>query len=152
MAQRERLRIDIGPTRINQPAAVRHLPLFNRRSRIEPQLSGYVLMSSGRDCAKDFVHRRSERLSVASEAQLRHQWYSVEITVCDVSQTGFMAECEEAVAIGSHVTLDVPGIGPVRAQVRWQIGGRMGGMFLDPISLTECGWTAVRAQPESLSA
>jgi hypothetical protein len=79
---------------------------------------------------------------------LRHEnWYSVEVTVCDVSQCGFMAECDDAVQIGSYVTLDVPGIGAVKAQVRWQLGGRMGGMFLDPISLNRCEWTAVKANP-----
>jgi hypothetical protein len=29
--------------------------------------------------------------------------------------------------------------------VRWQIGARMGGMFLDPISLARCEWAAVKA-------
>jgi hypothetical protein len=94
----------------------------------------------------EFVHRRSDRRPVGSSAELRHQWYSVEVKVCDVSQCGFMAECADAVPIGSHVTLDVPGVGAVRAQVRWQLGSKMGGMFLDPISLVECEWTAVRAE------
>jgi hypothetical protein len=58
-----------------------------------------------------------------------------------------MAECASPVQIGSYVSLDVPGVGPVRAQVRWQIGGRMGGMFLDPISLNRCEWTAIKAEP-----
>ena len=40
--------------------------------------------------------------------------------------------------IGSYVSLDIPGIGPVEAQIRWQIGFKMGGMFLDPISLGRC--------------
>ncbi len=109
-------------------------------------------MTSRPGSASDFVHRRSERLAIASATQLRHQWYSVEIKVRDVSQSGFMAECGEAVAIGSHVSLDIPGIGPVHAQVRWQIGGRMGGMFLDPISLTECEWTAVLAEQDGIPA
>jgi hypothetical protein len=109
-------------------------------------------MNSHKGSADDFVHRRAERLPIASETRLRHQWYSVEVKVRDLSQSGFMAECGEAVAIGSNVSLDVPGIGTVHAQVRWQIGGRMGGMFLDPISLTECEWTAVRAEPERLPA
>ena len=39
-----------------------------------------------------------------------------------------MAECAEPVRIGSHVSLEVPGIGPGHAQVRWQLGGLMGGM------------------------
>ncbi len=109
-------------------------------------------MKPGPNSVHEYVDRRSERHQVRSEAQLRQRWYSVEVTVCDVSQCGFMAECADAVAIGSHVSLEIPGIGPVRAQVRWQIGGRMGGRFLDPISLTECEWTAVRAEREKMPA
>ena len=57
-----------------------------------------------------------------------------------------MAECTEPVRIGSHVSLEVPGIGLVKAQVRWQLGGKMGGMFLDPISLSRCEWAAEPAE------
>lgn len=93
-----------------------------------------------------FRERRSPRIDVESGTVLRHNvWYSVEVNILNVSQCGFMAECAEAVTIGSYVSLDVPGIGPVNAQVRWQIGARMGGMFLDPISLNRCEWTAVKS-------
>jgi hypothetical protein len=37
-------------------------------------------------------------------------------------------------------------IGPVEAQVRRQIGLKMGGMFLDPISLNRCEWAAEKAK------
>lgn len=98
-----------------------------------------------------FRPRRSQRVSVAGTANMRRQnWYEVEVRVQDVSTCGFMAECGEKVSIGSYVSLDVPGIGPVSAQVRWQVGTRMGGMFLDPISLARCEWVATRApQPET---
>ena len=110
-------------------------------------------MSSDHATAKDFVSRRSDRLTVETTTNLRSQnWYSVEVRICDVSQCGFMAECHDPVQIGSNISLDVPGIGPVHAQVRWQIGGKMGGMFLDPISLSRCEWTAVRAQDPKLPA
>ena len=103
-------------------------------------------MKPDRDRTSDFVKRRAERLSVASTTHMHSdQWYTVEVRVRDVSTCGFMAECAEPVLIGSYVALDVPGIGPVNAQVRWQIGIRVGGMFLDPISLTECEWTAKKA-------
>jgi hypothetical protein len=93
-----------------------------------------------------YRERRSKRTPVRSNAELRHQdCYAVEVRIKDVSQCGFMAECHDPVQIGSYVALDVPGVGAVRAQVRWQIGGRMGGMFLDPISLSRCEWTAVKA-------
>jgi hypothetical protein len=96
----------------------------------------------------DFKKRQSERIAVDSVTQMQAQrWYNVEVNVRDVSRSGFKAECAEPVEIGSFVTLRVPGIGKVEAQVRWQIGGRMGGMFVDPISLTECKWTAERLDP-----
>ena len=92
--------------------------------------------------------RRSGRTAVAGRTNLRAQsWYSIEVTVRDVSTGGFKAECPEPVRIGRYVSLDVPGIGPVNAQVRWQLGARMGGMFVDPISLHRCEWTAVPAEP-----
>jgi hypothetical protein len=69
---------------------------------------------------------------------------SVEVVVCDLSTSGFMAECMRPVLIGSYVSLDLPGIGPVHAQIRWQVGGRMGGKFLDPISLRRCDWVTAK--------
>lgn len=110
-----------------------------KRRRPSPAVAG----------GSSYCPRRAERLPVDGSAELRHL-YSIEVKVRDVSSRGFMAECEERVAIGSTVSLEVPGIGSVEAQVRWQIGNRMGGMFLDPISLDECEWTAVRAEGAAL--
>lgn len=95
-----------------------------------------------------FQARRVERVAVKGAAANLNPsaLYSVEIKVRNLSPAGFMAECAEPVRIGSYVSLDVPGIGPVQAQVRWQIGARMGGMFLDPISLARCEWTAEKAR------
>jgi hypothetical protein len=99
------------------------------------------------DEPQHYKSRRSGRSSVTGTARLRRSnLYSVEVRVRDVSTGGFMAECPEMVGIGSYVSLEVPGIGPVKAQVRWQLGARMGGMFLDPISLARCEWTAVKAE------
>ena len=102
-------------------------------------------MSPDRPQPSHYKERRARRMPVRDTAQLRAQdWYSVEVRVCDVSTGGFMAECPQPVRIGSYVSLDVPGIGQVHAQVRWQLGPNMGGMFLDPISLNRCEWTAVK--------
>jgi hypothetical protein len=110
-------------------------------------------MKPDQERPSDFVDRRIERLPVASTTSLRSDdWYNVEVKVRDVSQDGFMAECAHPIAIGSTVSLDIPGIGPVHAQVRWQIGTRMGGLFLDPISLTQCEWTAIRAERPKIPA
>ena len=98
-----------------------------------------------------FRERDSERVAINRQTELRHV-YAIEVRVRDVSTRGFMAECQDPVAIGSAVSLDVPGIGAVHAQVRWQIGTRMGGLFLDPISLEQCEWTAIRAAPAALAS
>ena len=106
-------------------------------------------MKSDHEQPEHFKERRSARTPVETSATLVRQpdWYAVEVQVRDLSKCGFMAECSDAVGIGSFVTLDVPGIGAVEAQVRWQIGRRMGGMFTDPISLGRCEWTATKADP-----
>ena len=92
--------------------------------------------------------RRASRVTISGNTSLRAQTvYNVEVRVKNLSTSGFMAECIAPVEIGSYVTLDVPGLGPVHAQVRWQIGFTMGGMFLDPISLARCEWTATKAEP-----
>ena len=98
--------------------------------------------------AHGFQTRRAERVEIDGEAVNLNpdQVYAVEIKVENLSSAGFMADCPTPVLIGSYVSLDVPGIGPVQAQVRWQIGSKMGGMFLDPISIARCEWTAEKAQ------
>ena len=96
--------------------------------------------------------RRTSRVAVDTTTNMRSQhWYRIEVKVRDVSTCGFMAECAAPVQIGSYVSLDVPGIGPVQAQVRWQLGVEMGGMFLDPISLARCEWTGVKAEWRDLA-
>ena len=92
-----------------------------------------------------FLPRRSPRVRLNEVTSLRgSDKRALEVRVCDISTSGFMAECLRPVLIGSYVSLDLPGIGPVNAQVRWQVGGRMGGKFLDPISLNRCDWMSAR--------
>ena len=109
--------------------------------------------TAGGEHAPGFKPRRTARLDVADvAAKLTPQdLYHVEVKVRNVSAAGFMAECAAPVRIGSYVSLDIPGIGPVEAQVRWQIGVRMGGMFLDPISLGRCEWTAEKTTADEVA-
>jgi hypothetical protein len=116
-------------------------------------MDAHLYDASAEEQEPGFKQRRTRRVAIDSMSSLQTQnWYDVEVKVRDVSTLGFMAECAESVRIGSYVTLDVPGIGAVHAQVRWQIGVRMGGMFLDPISLGRCEWVAVKAAPKSAAA
>src|SRR5438270_7282719 len=104
-------------------------------------------MNSAGGSPASYKQRRAPRTRVDGSAELHQSgWYKIEVTIRDVSTAGFMAECPAPVRIGSYVSLEVPGVGSVRAQICWQIGGRMGGRFLDPISLSRCEWAAEPAE------
>jgi hypothetical protein len=48
----------------------------------------------------------------------------------NISEGGFMAECEEKLPKGAIVEVDLPDRGRVRAEVRWVLGWRFGAMIL----------------------
>jgi len=102
----------------------------------------------GRDAAQeqaaDYLPRRNQRVALNEPTQMRANDAALDIVLCDLSTSGFLAECLRPVLIGSYVSLDLPGVGPVHAQVRWQVGTRLGAKFLDPVSLHRCDWTMAR--------
>lgn len=49
----------------------------------------------------------------------------------NISEGGFMADCEEKVRLGSIVEVGLPGRGKVRAEVRWVLGWRFGAMIVE---------------------
>lgn len=86
--------------------------------------------------------RRAERLPLDAETRLRpNSWSSLQIKMLDLSASGFRAECEARVKRGSSVSLDIPGIGAVDAQVEWQRNDQFGARFFAPIELRSCQWT-----------
>ena len=86
--------------------------------------------------------RKAERLALDAETRLRpNSWSSLQIRMLDLSASGFRAECEARVTPGGSVSLDVPGIGSVEAQVEWQRGDQFGARFFAPIELQRCNWT-----------
>ena len=86
--------------------------------------------------------RKSERLPLDAEARLRpNSWSSLQVRMLDLSADGFRAQCEARVQPGGSVSLDVPGIGAVEAQVEWQRGSQFGARFFAPIELASCQWT-----------
>jgi hypothetical protein len=94
-----------------------------------------------RAASAETVGRRARRRAVEESTRLRpNGWSSLEVEMVDVSEHGFRARCEARVSPGSGVTLDIPGIGPVQAQVEWQRGGELGARFPMPIDLAHCAW------------
>ena len=86
--------------------------------------------------------REAERLRVDAEARLRpNDWSSVEVSMLDLSTNGFRASCDARLLPGSAVSIDIPGVGAVDAQVEWQRGRTFGARFFVPIDLAACAWT-----------
>jgi len=51
--------------------------------------------------------------------------------LANISDAGFMAECEEKLPIGTFVQVELPDRGKVRAQVRWVLGWKFGALIFD---------------------
>lgn len=91
--------------------------------------------------------RRAERRALDEAARLRpNSWSSVEIRMADISEFGFRATCEARLQVGGLVTLDVPGLGPVDAQVEWQRANEFGARFLAALPLDRCTWSLSEGQ------
>ena len=84
---------------------------------------------------------REERIPVDLVAWLSTPRGGGPAHVIDLSERGFGAKTNVPVPIGSEIRVNLPAVGPVRAQVRWALGGVFGGWFLprlDPEQLSEC--------------
>ena len=55
--------------------------------------------------------------------------------VVNISANGFMAHTEQELAIGQNLTIRLPVIGEVKAEVRWSLGGRVGCQFVRMVDL-----------------
>lgn len=86
--------------------------------------------------------RRAERRALNASTRLKpNSWSSVEVAMLDLSELGLRARCEARLRTGGTVSLEIPGIGAVEAQVEWQRGGEFGARFYAPIDLSACAWT-----------
>lgn len=54
---------------------------------------------------------------------------AAEARIVNLSPHGLMARCDTPVAEGERVTIALPGLGSVAAEVRWALGGRIGCQF-----------------------
>jgi hypothetical protein len=92
--------------------------------------------------------RCAQRHPLDAETRLRpNAWSSLQIRMLDLSTSGFRAECEARVKPGGSVSLAIPGIGDVDAQVEWRRGDQFGARFFVPIELAGCHWTFTDRRP-----
>ena len=85
--------------------------------------------------------RRAERVALDESTRLKpNSWSSLEIRMLDLSPLGFRAECEARLQPGGGVTLEIPGLGAVDAQVEWQRDNQFGARFFSEVDLAACEW------------
>jgi hypothetical protein len=73
--------------------------------------------------------------------------------VVDLSERGFGAKSWALMRIGSEISVRLPGVGTVRAQVRWALGGVFGARFLprlDAEQMEACfAYAQAKGEPET---
>ena len=85
------------------------------------------------ETAEAFAPRIVGRADVDIDTQITVANRPRSITLINISSHGFMGECRAGVPLKSRVSLDLPGLGPLPACVRWAVGRRVGGRFDTPL-------------------
>lgn len=88
--------------------------------------SGWV---DGRSEPRDAVHHRTRAVHPDGR--------QLPLVIVNTSQSGLMARCDAACEEGDKLRIDLPQIGPVVAEVRWALGGRLGCRLERALGLAE---------------
>jgi hypothetical protein len=87
------------------------------------------------------------RLALDEEARLApNDWSSVEVRLLECSESCFRAACDVSLRLHAPVTLEVPGIGPVRAYVAWRRAGEFVATFEEPIDLARAKFMSLNQE------
>ena len=57
------------------------------------------------------------------------------LLIVNISPHGLMARCEACFEVGDRISLQLPVVGVVVAEIRWSLGGRLGAQFEHVIDL-----------------
>jgi hypothetical protein len=86
--------------------------------------------ADGFQCIREPRHRLMRRAVTSIDDEL------VEVKLRNISSMGAQVECPLSVAPGTELTIDIVGVGPVRATVRWAQAGKFGLQFSEQFDLT----------------
>jgi len=75
--------------------------------------------------AENYDGREHPRDEVQFRARARHGDAAFTLTVVNLSPQGFMARAD-GLSPGDMLSVTLPGLGEVDAEVRWSLGGRIG--------------------------
>jgi hypothetical protein len=59
------------------------------------------------------------------------------LLIVNISPHGLMARCETSFEPGDQLRINLPVVGVAVAEVRWSLGGRLGGQFAPAINLAD---------------
>jgi len=79
--------------------------------------------------AAGFQFLREPRHRLMRRAVAMFDGYPEEIRLRNISITGALVECRRPVAPGTHVTMDIVGVGPASGIVKWASNGKFGMQF-----------------------
>jgi hypothetical protein len=60
---------------------------------------------------------------------------AINLLIVNISPHGLMARCETEFQAGDILRINLPVVGVAEAEVRWSLGGRLGGQFAPAINL-----------------
>jgi diguanylate cyclase (GGDEF)-like protein len=107
--------------------------IFGRPSPAEVarELANTVTVEAdGYQCIREPRHRLMRRAVTSIDDEM------LEIRLRNISAMGALVECHIPVSPGTHLTIDMVGIGPVRGTVRWSQSGKFGVQFAEPFDLS----------------
>lgn len=61
----------------------------------------------------------------------------ISLQIVNISANGFMARTEAEMSIGQALSIRLPVLGEVKAEVRWSLGGRVGCQFARMVDLAD---------------
>lgn len=86
---------------------------------------------------EEFTPRAADRVRIDLDAFLAFDSSpEIKVFVRDLSSCGFCCQASGLLAIGSPVTLRIPGLGQFPATIAWQLGGDAGAKFVSPLPMS----------------
>ncbi|QDP19684.1 PilZ domain-containing protein [Sphingomonas xanthus] len=109
--------------------------IFRRTAGVAGVEMGFRMIKARIEEARD-ERRRTPRMSVEIGARVRELGSEgFEARVLNISETGFMAEADGDLEVGTRIWLILPGRERANALVKWIAGNKIGAEFTEPISL-----------------
>jgi hypothetical protein len=106
--------------------------IFGRPSEAETArglANDATVAADGYQCIREPRHRLMRRAITAIGGE------TLEVRLRNISSMGSLVECDIPVTPGDELTMDIVGVGPVRAVVRWAQAGKFGVQFTSNFDL-----------------